>query len=187
MTTRDKIVNCALELAEQCSWEAVRLHQIAAELKIPLSGIRAHFREKQEIADAWFDRADAALLLETARADFPAASPRARLTRTLMGWFAALAPHRRVTRQMIYQSLEFGHLHYQVRGLSRISRTVQWWREAAGRTATGPRRAFEETALTSVYLASFSCWMRDDSAEFTRTRAFLDSALARADCFMPPQ
>lgn len=177
---RDRIVDQAL--AEQSgSWESVRLHQVAQALLIPLDDIRAHFREKEGVVDAWFDRADGALLAEAARPEVAAAPVRERLARALLAWLKALAEHRRVTRQMILNKLEPGHVHYQIAGLLRVSRTVQWWREAAGRAAVLPRRAFEEVGHTGIYLATFAHWMYDESEGSTRTAAFLDRLLARSE------
>lgn len=53
MATADQIVDTAVELGEQRSWEAVRLHDIAASLGITLDDVRAYFREKEDIVDAW--------------------------------------------------------------------------------------------------------------------------------------
>lgn len=178
---RDRIVDNTLTLAEQSSWEAVRLHQVAAALGITLDDVRAHFREKEDIVDAWFDRADAAMLAEAARPDVKALALRERLRRTLMAWLNSLAVHRRVTRQMIANKLEPGHVHYQFTGLLRVSRTVQWWREAGGCTARLPRRAFEEVGHTSIYLATFAYWMLDESQGSQRTAEFLNRLLGRAD------
>jgi len=180
-STRDRILEAALALAEQRSWEHLRLHDVAAELKLGLNDVRVHFREKEDLVDAWFDRADAAMLDEAARPGLSALSSRDRLHRLLMAWLAALQPHRRVTRQMIGGKFEFGHVHYQWAGLLRVSRTVQWWREAAQRDAALPWRALEETGLTAIYLAAFFRWMRDDSENAGRTSALLDRLLARAE------
>jgi len=179
--TRDAIVDTALALAEATSWEAVRLHAVAASLGIGLDDVRAHFREKEDIVEAWFDRADRAMLEASTRADFLALTPRARLHRLVMIWLSTLAPHRRATRQMIYNKLEPGHLHVQIPGLLRVSRTVQWMREAAQRDATYLRRALEEIALTSIYLMTFARWMHDDSASSVRTSEFLDRCLGLAE------
>ncbi len=179
---RDHIVDQALALAERSgSWEAVRLHQVAQALNVTLDDVRAQFREKEDIVDAWFDRADRALLAEAAKPEATAAPVRERLHRTLLAWLGALAPYRRVTRQMILNKFEPGHVHYQVYGLLRVSRTVQWWREAAGHTAALPRRAFEEVGHTGIYLATFAYWMYDEPEGAGRTAAFLDGLLARAE------
>lgn len=178
---RNRIVDTAIELAEAHSWESVRLYDIAGKVGIDLDQMRVHFREKEEIVEAWFDRADTAMLQEAAGADFLALSSGERLHRLIMAWLDALAAHRRVTRQMIAGKLEPGHLHIQVPGLMRISRTVQWIRESARRDATFIRRALEETALTGIYLTTFIYWMRDDSQDSERTRTLLTRLLARAE------
>jgi len=181
MENRDSIVDTALELAEQSSWEAVRLHDIADRQGVSLDTIRQCFREKEDIVDAWFDRADQAMLQAATLPDFRDEPPRLRLQRLILAWLDALASHRRVTRQMIYNKLEPGHLHVQLPGLLRVSRTVQWFREAALRDATYLRRALEETGLTTIYLLTFFCWMHDDSPGSRRTRGFLARRLLQAE------
>lgn len=174
----DRIVDTALAIAARKSWERLRLHEVAAELGVSLNEVRAHFREKEEIVDAWFDRADAAMLALAEQPDFLALDPERRVHRLLMAWLAALAPYRRVTRQMILGKLEPGHLHYQIAGALRVSRTVQWLREAAQRDAPLPWRAIEETGLTAVLLMTFFYWMYDESEQSRRTAAFLERCLA---------
>lgn len=174
---KERIVDAALALAETHPWEAVRLHDVAAALGIRLEDVRACFREKEEVVEAWFDRADRAMLLETTRSEFLALPPRARLHRAIMSWLGALAPHKRITREMIWGKLEPGHLHVQIPGLLRVSRTVQWIREAAHRDATFLQRALEETGITTIYLLTFFYWMRDSSEGTQATARFLDRLL----------
>lgn len=180
-TSRDAVVDAALERAEQTSWEAVRLHDVAHALGVTLNEVRKYFREKEDIVDAWFDRADGIMLEQASQPEMSALSGRERLERALLAWLGALAPHRRVVRQMIRNKLEPGHVHYQINGLLRVSRTVQWLREAAGRDAVLPWRALEETVLTGIYLMTFFRWMYDDSPDFVRTREFLRRRLERAE------
>lgn len=181
MATIDQIVDAAVELGEQGSWEAVRLHDVAVTLGITLDDVRAHFREKEDIVDAWFERADSAMLKAAQASDFFHLTPRQRLHRLIMTWLGALHPYRKTTRQMIYGKLEPGHIHIQVPGLMRVSRTVQWMREAANRDATYVRRALEETGLTTIYLAAFFHWMNDNSSGSTKTSRFLEGCLAVAE------
>ena len=178
---RDRIIDTAIELAEHRSWEALRLHDVAAALDIHLDQVRLHFREKEDLTDGWFDRADSAMLRAADTAEFQALTTRERLQQLIMAWLTALAPHRKVTREMIYGKLEPGHLHIQIPGLMRVSRTVQWIREAAHRDATFLRRALEETALTSIYLMTFFYWMRDDSSGSAATSRFLERWLTDAE------
>ncbi|HEY5682449.1 MAG TPA: hypothetical protein VIR61_02115 [Sulfuricaulis sp.] len=179
-SARDKIIDAALEIAGRQSWESLRLHDVAAELKLELNDVRACFREKEDITDAWFDRADAIMLQAGTDPSFSRLTSHERIHRLIMTWLSALAPHRRVTRQMIYGKFEPGHLHYQIAGVLRVSRTVQWVREVAHRDAVLPWRAFEETGLTAIYLATFFHWMRDESENARRTSEFLDRLLGRA-------
>ncbi len=76
MATADQIVDTAVELGEQRSWEAVRLHDIAASLGITLDDVRAYFREKEDIVDAWFERADSVMLKAAEVSDFSYLTPR---------------------------------------------------------------------------------------------------------------
>ncbi|HLW04699.1 MAG TPA: hypothetical protein VKY38_03865 [Azoarcus sp.] len=175
---RDHIVDTALALAEQDCWERLRLHEVARAADISLNDIRIHFREKEDIGDAWFDRADAAMLKRSETPDFAALDISGRIHALIMAWFNALAEHRKATREIILGKLEPGHLHIQIPGLMRVSRTVQWVREAAGCDASFVRRALEESVLTAIYLLSFAHWLRDDSPAYERTGRFLERRLA---------
>ncbi|MGD8587557.1 MAG: TetR/AcrR family transcriptional regulator [Chromatiales bacterium] len=178
---RDLIVDAAIDLAETRDWESIRLHEVATRLGISLDDIRAEFSEKDQVVDAWFDRADHAMLTDAADSAARELSCQQRLHRALMAWLNALASHRKVTRQMLLGKLEPGHIHIQIPGLMRISRTVQWLREAAGYDAGFPKRAVEETVHTGIYLTTFSYWMFDDSLHSERTAQFLQNQLQRAD------
>jgi AcrR family transcriptional regulator len=178
---RQRIIDTAIALAERDSWEAVRLHAVAARLGVSLDDIRQFFREKEDLVEGFFDRADQAMLRAAEAPGFLDLGTRARLHRVIMAWLDALAPHRRVTRQMIGGKLEPGHLHIQVPGLLRVSRTVQWMREAADRDASHLRRALEEVATTGIYLATFCYWMLDDSPDSIDTRRFLERLLGIAE------
>ena len=177
---RDHIVDTALALAEQDCWECLRLHDIASALGISLNDIRIHFREKEDIGDAWFDRADATMLKRSEAPDFTALDISARIHALTMTWFNALAEHRKATREILLGKLEPGHLHIQIPGLMRVSRTVQWIREAAGCDASFVRRALEESELTAMYLLSFAHWLWDDSSAHESTSRFLERRLASA-------
>jgi AcrR family transcriptional regulator len=181
---RERIVDAALALAEQRGWERVRLFDVAAALGVTLDDVRRHFSEKEDVIEAWFDRADAALLKAAAAPELLALPGRERLHGLIMAWLAALAPHRGPTRQMIYGRFEPGHVHFQVRGLLRVSRTVQWVREGARRDAAYASRALEETVLTGIYLAAFFHWMNDASENSTATARLLEQLLRGAE-FLP--
>ncbi|HQU16492.1 MAG: hypothetical protein B7Z66_02180 [Chromatiales bacterium 21-64-14] len=178
---RNRILDAALVIADARSWEAVRLAEAARDADIPLAQVPTWFREKEDLVDAWFARADQALLRDAATRDCQGLAPRARMHRGIMTWLGALAPHRRVTRQMVLGRLEPGHLHTQYRALRGVSRTVQWLREAAGRDARYPWRAVEETVLTGIFMTTFTYWLWDDSADAVRSARLLDRLLRCAE------
>lgn len=176
-----QILDTALLLAERSSWEAIRLYDVAAELNISLQQIREHYRQKDDLAEVWFDRADQAMLEDAACADYLQLPARERLHRSIMSWFNALSEHRHVTAEMLLYKLEFGHIHLQALGVMRISRTVQWILEAAQRDTVQFERILEEIAMTTIYLSAFAYWLRDESADAAHTSKFLDSLLRRAE------
>lgn len=179
----NRILDKALSLGEASSWEAVRLHSVADELDISLDEVRAVYPEKDDLAEAWFDRADRAALKTRDRGWEATRSVPERLQAVMLAWLEALAPHRRLTREMLGYKLEPGHIHFQALGLARISRTVQWFREAAQQDSQGLQRIGEETALTAIYLASFARWLFDDSPDYRSTRRFLQRSLQQQDRF----
>lgn len=179
----DQILDTALSLAEASSWENIHLYRIAEELTISLDQIRQYYPQKDDLVEAWFDRADSAVLEMSPSPEFMALSARERLHQVMMTWFEALAPHRRITGEMLLYKLEFGHIHLQILGIMRISRTVQWFREAARIDTTNLRRILEETGTTTIYLMTFAHWLNDDSSGFSKTREFLDQLLLNSEFF----
>lgn len=172
-TSAAQILDSALQLADVCGWERLRLFDVAADLNIGLHSIAAHYRDKDQLVEAWFDRADQALLVRATTADLLPLEPAKRLEELLIAWLDSLAAHRAVTAQMLLYKLEPGHLHLQVLGLLRISRTVQWWREAAQRETLHLRRIAEESLLSGVYLRCFIHWLRHPEEDPSDFRALL--------------
>ncbi|WP_137886205.1 TetR family transcriptional regulator [Pseudomonas sp. 2FE] len=168
-----QILDCALELADTCGWERLHLFAVAERLEVGLDAIARHYRQKDDLVEAWFDRADSALLARAQAPDLAALHPEKRLEELLIAWLNSLAAHRAVTAQMLLYKLEPGHLHLQVLGLLRISRTVQWWREAARRENQSLSRIIEESLLSTAYLCTFLHWLRHPQEEEADLRAFL--------------
>ena len=148
------ILDTALEMAELNGWEALRLHDVAAQMGINLEQVRKYFNQKDDLVEAWFDRADSAMLKDAAAPDYLDLTAQQRLHRSIMAWLNALSAHREITHQMLKYKFEIGHVHLQVLGLLRVSRTVQWFLEAAQRRSENLTRIVEEITVTSIYLAT---------------------------------
>lgn len=170
----EHLLDQALIIGEQQGWEAVHLHQLADACGVTLLDVQRFYRQKDELVDAWLSRADRALLTETGPSSSSAVE---RLEQALLRWLSVLAVHKRLTRQMLAYKLEPGHLHLQLRLITRVSRTVQWWREVSRREQTGLAQTLDEIALSSIFLVTVSYFLFDDSAEFRRTRHLLQLKL----------
>lgn len=167
------ILDTALQLAEEQSWERLRLQDIALQLNISLDDIRRHYAQKDDLVEAWFDRADSSMLKGASSGEVSQLNMPEKLHHIIMSWLDALAPYHQVTTDMLLYKLEPAHLHLQIQGILRISRTVQWFREAAEQDSTHLRRILEEIGLTTIFVATFIHWMNDSSKQQQRTRDFL--------------
>ena len=175
---QQQILDKALQLASKTNWEQLTLQQVALAMQISLADIYHHFQTKDQLVDAWFDRADIAMLSAQISAELPA---KERLQQAIQHWLAALAPYHKLSGQMLLYKLEPGHIHLQLGGVLRISRTVQWLREAAGLTASGVARIGQELALTSLFVAVFIYWLNDRSPGQQRSLTLLQRKLQCAD------
>ncbi|EAR22183.1 TetR/AcrR family transcriptional regulator [Nitrococcus mobilis] len=187
-TADQRILDTAITLAERVGWEAVRFADVADALGIGLDDIRRHYREKEAIADAWFDRADAVMLQAAAGERAKLLPELERVEDCIIAWLGALDTHRRVTREIILNKLEPGHLHVQIPAVLRISRTVQWVREACGRPQTFVLRALDESVLTTLFVTTFAYWLLNPRDNLQATRRFLHRLLRLAAAFgrLPP-
>ncbi|MEJ8840067.1 TetR/AcrR family transcriptional regulator [Ramlibacter sp. AN1133] len=178
---RSAILEVALQLAERSSWDAIHLFDVAREMGVGLADIQRHFPNKDSLTEAWFDVADAALLRLAQTPGWQQVPQRQRLQFAYTEWLDTLAPHRRLTREMLGYRLQPEHVHLQARGVMRTSDTVQWIREVALLPHVGWRREVAETVLTTIFLAVFAFWLFDESPQSRRTQALLGQLLRAAD------
>ena len=180
---QDRILKAALAIAGEEGWASAGLSAAATRAKVPVSELRRHFRDTDAIADAWFRVGLDAMLAPPPRG-FSRRPAAARLEILMRRWFDALAPHRRVTAEMLSAKLWIFHPHHYVPMVFNLSRLIQWLRDLAGLDAGGLRKQIEETGLTALFLATLAVWCRDDTENQERTRAFLKRRLAQADGLM---
>jgi AcrR family transcriptional regulator len=177
-----RILDTALDIAEDEGWAGMRLVDVAARLDIAPNEVLRHYRDLNSVADAWFLRGWAAMLAARS-ADFAAEPAARRIETCMLAWFDELAAHRRVTVEMLRGKLHLPHPHHWVPMVFDLSRTIHWLREAALLPARyGSRRAnMEEVGLTWLFLATLAVWARDDTPGQTRPRRFLRHRLGEAD------
>lgn len=177
MNKKQTILQQAMQLAEHSDWESIRLRDIACSMNISLLDIHQHYQQKDDLVDAWFDLADQAMLACQQQPDFEHGSAQDKLLTAMMHWLNAMAPHRKVTRQMLYYKLEPGHVHLQAAAILRISRTVQWLREIANLKAQNLKRIEQELALSTLFVASFVRWLTAPDPALTAARNWLELGL----------
>ncbi len=178
-----RIVDAALDLAEEVGWEGLRLRVVAERLGVPLTEVLAHYRDLDAVANAWYRRAWSAMLAAPPKG-FAARPARERLHLAIMRWFDALAPHREVSGQILAAKLYPAHPHHWVPLVFNLSRNIHWLREAALLDAVGRRRQMEEVGLTWLFLMALAVWLRDETPGQARTRDVLRHRLADADWAM---
>ena len=188
--SRDRILDTALALAADRHWEAVRLRAVAEELGVELSELQGHLDEKEDLVDWFWDRADAAMLSQCRGPDFEALDFPQRFEACVLAWLDVIRGHRRSFREMLYVRMEPGHLHIQLPTLFRVSRTMQWMREACDRRGTFLRRASEEVALSTLFVSSVIDCVNDDSMagqhSRDRLRRHIRWAVALGQCWPAP-
>ena len=173
------ILEKAIILAQKSSWESFSLTELAFLLDCSLSDIKQFYRSKDDMAEALFNRADDAMLSLSSAKDYRNLTSDDKLFECIMIWFESLAPYRPLVREILAYKLEPGHFHLQAHGITRVSRTVQWFIEASDRKNTGLKRITDEIAMTSAYLASFSFFLFDNSEQQAKTRDLLKSLLKK--------
>lgn len=174
---KNQIVSTAIELAGQTGWANLLLSDIARALNCSISDIQRQFHSKDAIAEAWFDRIDTKTLQICERQIPQITEPLERIQFCIMTWFRQLQDHKPTVKAMLLYKLEPGHIHLQAQGLTRISRTVQWFLDVCQRKSPGGQQIYDEVTTTAAFLASFAKFFSDNSAELMRTEQRLRRTL----------
>ena len=174
-----EILDTALTLADDMGWARTSLAEVSKVLGISLADMRAHFRDKDALANAWFERALNAML-SAAPDQGPEAPPDERLAARLSAWLGVLSEHREVTRAMLGAKVYPGHPHHWVPLLFDLSRFVHWLLDAADINSPSPRRQIEEITLSGLVLALVAIWLCDPTPDRRVTQRFLRRSTKRA-------
>lgn len=171
---RDRVVDAALALAAERSWEDVSLADIAAQAGIGLAELRDAFPGRMAILAAFTARIDKQVLaaIDPELATEPA---RDRLFDVIMARFDALQPHRAAIASI-------------ARALSRrpgallawnpiVLRSMTWMLEGAGIATAGPMGAIRAQGLAWAYGRALAVWLEDDDPGMARTMVALDRRL----------
>jgi len=182
-TSSSRLLEKALAVAEKRGWGNISLVDLAHDAGVTVPELRRHYPDLDGIANAWFALALDAMLAPTAKG-YDRLNTNERLEILIWRWFTFLAPHRKVSADILRTKMHAPHLHHWVPMIFDLSRLVQLWRDGAGLRAQGRQRQIEEIGLTGIFLATLAEWCNDDSDAQEMTRARLSARLGRADRFM---
>lgn len=170
------IIDTALALAAERGWQDLSLADIASAAKLPLSKLYPVFPSKAAILEGLSRQADAAVVAEETEDEGGA---RDRLFDVVMRRFDALQPYREGLGNVVLD-LSRDPLAAAC-GLASLERSMALMLEAAGLSSTGIRGLIRVKGLTAIYLAALRVWLRDDSADLSKTMAALDGYLRRVE------
>jgi hypothetical protein len=109
----------------------------------------------------------------------PSMSERERLFEILMERFDILNKDREAVRSMLHSALR--DPAQGAISLPHLGRSMAWMLEAAGIAAGGIRGAAKILCLSGVYIYCLRCWMKDDTADLSKTMAAVDRALGQVE------
>lgn len=171
-------MTAALELAALQGWRRTTLGDIAARAGLSLAELHAQYRSRQEILAAWMSQLDAGMLAGS-DSDDAGASHRDRLFAVIMRRFDALARHktaiRAIARDLIFDPADALAMACAMR------QSLVWMLESAGIDCNGIKGQLRLKGLGLVYAATWRVWLRDDSADLSKTMASLDRGLRQAE------
>ena len=171
---KEAIIDAAMRLAADGTWDHIRLSDIAAEAGETLADMRADFDSKAAILHGLTARIDR-IVLAGDDPDMAGEPARDRLFDVLMRRFEAMRPYRAALRSVMraYRRDPFAMATFNVR----LRRSMKWMLEAAGIDATGRLGDIRAQGLVFVWARTMPVFLRDRDPGMARTMAALDRAL----------
>ncbi len=173
-----RIVAAAMALAAERDWREIGLAEIASAAGIMLSDLLDEYPSKMTILDAFSKAIDRKVLADFAP-DAESSSARDKLFDVLMQRFDALDPHKEAIRRLLAAACRDPLVGLCAGGA--LLRSMGLMLEAAGISSDGIRGAIRAKGLAAIYGATMRDWLKDDTADKSRTMAALDGRLRRAE------
>ncbi len=175
---RDRIVDAALVLAEERRWRDIGLSDIADRAGVSLSQFHGEFGARASVIAEIMQRTDNAVVAgrDPSALDEPAHD---RVLDALLRRFEALAPVRAAIGSIL-RDLPTDPLGMLCLA-PKFHRSMVWTLESAGIGTSGLAGQMRVKGVSAIYAAAFRVWLRDDSADLSKTMAFLDRRLRQAE------
>jgi AcrR family transcriptional regulator len=179
-----RIVDAAIELAEQGGFEAVRLRDVAAQANVALGTLYRRFRSKEDLLLAALELQLAAQERRLASAPLPGATPLARVTGFFEAYTESLCGRPNLARALVRSigsgapglTLKVASFHSRMEAL--ITASLRGERVTPGwRVPSASERRLAHSLLL-VWFASLTGWAsglheQPDIVEHTRSAAEL--------------
>lgn len=180
-STRDRLIDAALELAAETPWQRLSLPEIARHAGLSTGDALMALPGRAPILKALMDRIDAEVL--SGLADDPLdGTTKDQLFDILMRRFDALAAHR-AGMASIARSLRSDPLSAACLG-GQLLKSMTLSLRAAGVRAEGLKGAIMAKALAAIHLNAFRIWLGDDDPGLASTMKTLDKGLMQAEKIM---
>lgn len=178
LTDREIIINAMLGLATQTRWSTVTMSDIASGADLSLSRVHDLFADKTAVLAEFSRRIDREILADD-DPNLASESPKDRLFDVLMRRFDAMEAHKQAIRSIATDSMFDPVALFS--GMGSIVESLGWMLEAAGIDSSGIRGAIRTRGLVIVMAAVMRIWLKDDTADLSKTMAELDKRLGQAD------
>ncbi len=177
-TLKDKVIDAALGLATQQSWDLVSFEEIIEKAGVDLEDAYEYFDDKSDILAAYGRKIDRAMVENMGQVD-TTLSHRELLFDAFMERFDIVNENREAVVSIL-NSFK-GDPKQAILSLPHLGRSMSRVLELCGISTDGFMGCARVTTVTGIYLYALKTWMEDDSPDLSKTMATLDKTLDKAE------
>lgn len=179
-TIEGGLVLAALSLAEQKSWSAVTLHEIAREAGRDLASVRKVVSSKADVLTLFTRGIDDELARRFSVPKSGEEGARDRLFDVIMTRLEMLEPHRAALKS-IADDMRTSPGAIKPRS---FLASQYWMLASAGINGEGARGAARVAGVAALYAEVLRTWLNDDDPGHAKTMALLDKRLRRGEAVL---
>lgn len=177
--TPEAIVQAAVALATEESWDRITLDQVAKKAGITLDALHEHVCHKEDIVRLYFQQVDQKMLQQTEAADGSDESVRDQLFDVMMTHFEVLNQDRAAVKSMLMARMCQPDVVLQ--RLAGLCSSLNWMMARAGLEPGGLKGHVRLKAMGLLYVFVLRTWWQDDNTDMAKTMAVLDKSLKRLE------
>lgn len=176
-----RIIDAALDMAVEKSWENVTLHDIAERAGIPFEDLAKEVDEKSRILAMYEVCLNRSVFENLGGGGKQDENPRDRLFDIMMERFELMGDRKAAIKSI---SMSFYSDPKQaILGAPHLAASMNWMLEVSGIDTFGVRGALKVAGLTAIYMKVLKDWIKDDTEDMSVTMASLDRTLGTVEKF----